>query len=74
MKSILSRAMLLFLMGLNLSSCVKPVMSCAGIKTNPRCTKLCTREAVVTCEGNIQREIQNINRMNQSNNNSSKNY
>ena len=49
-------------------------MSCAGIKTNPRCAKLCTREAVVTCEGNIQREIQNINRMNQSNNNSSKNY
>ena len=37
-----------------LGGCVQPVMSCAGIKTYPRCAKFCTHEAVAICEASVQ--------------------
>ena len=37
-----------------LSGCIEPVMSCAGIKTYPRCAKFCTHEAVAICEASVQ--------------------
>ena len=36
-----------------LGGCVQPVMSCAGIKTFPRCAKFCTHDAVATCERTV---------------------
>jgi len=39
---------------LMLSGCIEPVMSCAGIKTYPRCAKFCTHEAVAICEASVQ--------------------
>jgi len=32
---------------------MQPVMSCAGIKTYPRCAKFCTHDAVATCERTV---------------------
>jgi hypothetical protein len=34
-------------------SSMQPVMSCAGIKTYPRCAKFCTHDAVATCERTV---------------------
>ena len=42
-----------------LSGRVQPVMSCAGIKTHPRCAKFCTHEAVATCESSVDANIRN---------------
>ena len=46
---------------LMLSGCIEPVMSCAGIKTYPRCAKFCTHDAVATCEASVQANIRSIN-------------
>jgi len=46
---------------LMLSGCIEPVMSCAGIKTYPRCAKFCTHNAVATCEASVQASIRSIN-------------
>ena len=43
-----------------LSGRVQPVMSCAGIKTHPRCAKFCTNETVATCEASVQANISQI--------------
>ena len=43
-----------------LSGRVQPVMSCAGIKTYPRCAKFCTHDAVATCEASVQANISQI--------------
>ena len=40
-----------------LSGCIEPVMSCAGIKTYPRCAKFCTHDAVATCEASVDASI-----------------
>ena len=53
---------------LMLSGCIEPVMSCAGIKTYPRCAKFCTHDAVVTCEASVQATIRSINENNQRKN------
>ena len=50
-----------------LSGCVQPVMSCAGIKTYPRCAKFCTHDAVATCESSVQATIRSINDNHQRN-------
>ena len=50
-----------------LSGCVQPVMSCAGIKTYPRCAKFCTHDAVATCEASVQATINSINENHQRN-------
>ena len=42
---------------LMLSGCIEPVMSCAGIKTYPRCAKFCTHDAVATCEASVHESI-----------------
>ena len=44
-----------------LSGRVQPVMSCAGIKTHPRCAKFCTHEAVATCESSVRADLRSIN-------------
>ena len=41
------------------NGCIQPVMSCAGIKTYPRCAKFCTHDAVATCEASVQANIRN---------------
>ena len=46
---------------LMLSGCIEPVMSCAGIKTYPRCAKFCTHEAVATCESSVRADLRSIN-------------
>ena len=46
-----------------LSGCIEPVMSCAGIKTYPRCAKFCTHDAVATCEGSVQAGMREANRI-----------
>ena len=53
---------------LMLSGCIEPVMSCAGIKTYPRCAKFCTHDAVATCEASVQATIRSINENNQRKN------
>ena len=50
-----------------LSGCIEPVMSCAGIKTYPRCAKFCTHDAVATCEASVQATINSINENHQRN-------
>ena len=50
-----------------LSGRVQPVMSCAGIKTHPRCAKFCTNETVATCEASVQASIRSINENHQRN-------
>ena len=40
---------------------MQPVMSCAGIKTHPRCAKFCTHEAVATCESSVRADLRSIN-------------
>jgi hypothetical protein len=50
-----------------LGGCVQPVMSCAGIKTYPRCAKFCTHDAVATCESSVQATIRSINDNHQRN-------
>jgi len=50
-----------------LSGCIEPVMSCAGIKTYPRCAKFCTHDAVATCEASVQASIRSINENHQRN-------
>ena len=62
MKSLLCIIIFSVIVGFILSSCVEPVMSCAGIKTYPRCAKFCTHNAVATCEGNVQRALMENNR------------
>ena len=52
---------------LMLSGCIEPVMSCAGIKTYPRCAKFCTHDAVATCESSVQATIRSINDNHQRN-------
>ena len=51
---LLTSSLLLF------NGCVQPVMSCAGIKTYPRCAKFCTHDAVATCEASVQANISQI--------------
>ena len=51
-----------------LSGCIQPVMSCAGIKTYPRCAKFCTHDAVATCESSVQANIRNTQNQLQQNN------
>ena len=53
---------------LMLSGCIEPVMSCAGIKTYPRCAKFCTHDEVATCEASVQATIRSINENNQRKN------
>ena len=43
-----------------LSGCVQPVMSCAGIKTYPRCAKFCTHESVAICEASVNASIDSL--------------
>ena len=40
-------------------------MSCAGIKTYPRCAEFCTHDEVATCEASVQATIRSINENNQ---------
>ncbi|MBT4662660.1 MAG: hypothetical protein HOC18_12235 [Candidatus Marinimicrobia bacterium] len=35
-------------------------MSCAGIKTYPRCAKFCTHDAVATCEASVNASIDSL--------------
>jgi hypothetical protein len=70
MKGLKKQIIRLFLFSatlLMLSGCVQPVMSCAGIKTYPRCAKFCTHDAVATCESSVQANIRSINDMHQRN-------
>ena len=60
-----------------LSGCVKNEMNCAGIKKYKRCTNLCTKDAVKTCESSVQankrkkqKQYHQNNRNNQNRSNS----
>mgnify|MGYP003689016559 CR=1 FL=1 len=44
---------------------IQPVISCAGIKTYPRCAEFCTHDEVATCEASVQANIRSINENNQ---------
>ena len=70
MKDVKKRIISLFIFSstlLMLSGCIEPVMSCAGIKTYPRCAKFCTHDAVATCEASVQASIRSINENHQRN-------
>lgn len=62
MKSNISLICISLFVGMTLSSCVKQVMSCAGIMTHPKCAKFCTHGAVATCEASRRADARQFER------------
>ena len=65
MKKIIIKFLIFASILFSTNGCIQPVMSCAGIKTYPRCAKFCTHDAVATCEASVQATIRSIHENNQ---------
>ena len=60
MKKIIIKLLIFASILFSTNGCIQPVMSCAGIKTYPRCAKFCTHDAVATCEASVNASIDSL--------------